>query len=101
MRACVVVLALCAGACSARFSYVPRENAAEKVSGRIAARYDVARGTVRVATMGAAIEPGGARALRVRLAIANASDEPWTLDVRDQTAELYSDSRFGAVVVAP
>jgi hypothetical protein len=103
MRVCAVALAVIAGGCSTRFSYVPRESVAEKMSGRIAARYDLLSppGTVRVAAIGSEVTPDRGRALKVRLAITNASDEPWTFDAREQVADLYSDSRFGATPVAP
>ncbi|HZS39735.1 MAG TPA: hypothetical protein VFF06_23040 [Polyangia bacterium] len=104
MRRCVALaMVLGFGACAPRFNYVPRNRAAAKIDGRIAARYDVAspEGSVRVAALGAVTMPDGARALRVRLAIVNAGDQPWTIDVRDQVADLYSDARTGATSVAP
>ena len=97
----VAVLSVAAAlpACSGTYLYAPATHATGQVAGRLAAEYEIPTerptGDVRVGSLGITeIAPQGApegapegekvRAMHVRMDVLNNSDQPWTLDVRNQ-----------------
>jgi uncharacterized membrane protein YgcG len=93
------LVALTTTACGATYTYVPATNAPPaSLYGHPAADYAIPpqapRGDLRIASYG--IEPlspeGGddesVGSLHIRLAITNKSDQPWTIDTREQQAAL-------------
>jgi len=82
-------------ACASTYVYNPEENATATIRGRTAAYYQIPpaapRGDVRIASFGIAeiVPPGAsagevARAIHLRLVVANNSDQPWSVDTREQ-----------------
>lgn len=94
----VSTLALAAAACGTTdYAYVPAGAPTAEVSGRVAADYPIPatapKGRLRVMSYGvvqAASQDGVTQlpALHVRLVVKNDSARPWTLDTREQQAEL-------------
>ena len=95
----LILVALTTAGCSATYAYVPATNAPPAtLYGHAAADYAIPpqapRGDLRVASYGIEpLSPEGADdesvgALHIRLSIANKSDQPWTLDTREQQAAL-------------
>src|ERR1019366_5337714 len=95
----LILVALTTAGCSATYAYVPATNAPlTTLYGHAAADYAIPpqapRGDLRVASYGIEpLSPEGADdesvgALHIRLSIANKSDQPWTLDTREQQAAL-------------
>ncbi len=92
------VAACAAVGCGATYAFVPTANATSSVYGHAAAEYAVPpqspHGDMRVASYG--IEPLASpdspdqslNALHIREFIDNSSDQPWTLDVREQGLDL-------------
>src|ERR1019366_6047080 len=95
----LILVALTTAGCSATYAYVPATNAPlTTLYGHAASDYAIPpqapRGDLRVASYGIEpLSPEGADdesvgALHIRLSIANKSDQPWTLDTREQQAAL-------------
>jgi hypothetical protein len=95
----VLGLALMLVTCEERYVYVPATSSGAVVGGKPAADVGVPpeapRGDVRVVTFGVSdIVPEGAsdesdvRALHLRVIVANNSEQPWTLDTREQRVAL-------------
>ena len=99
LRIAVTALLLLGACTSSEFTYVPAQNASATMGGRAAADYAIPEnapaGDVRLATYGVAeLQPRGGDddqhvgAIHLRLAIANNSDHPWTIDTRQQRLDL-------------
>lgn len=100
VRYIALLVGLATAACASHeYVYEPASQVTGQVAGRAAANYQIPpelpQGDARVATFGIAkIRPRGApdnayiRALHVRLVVANNSDQPWTLDTREQRVVL-------------
>jgi hypothetical protein len=84
-------------ACSPPYAYVPTTNATAVVQGRVAAEYPVPpespTGDVRIASYGiTSVAPRGsgasARALHLRVVLANSGPTAWAFDTREQRLDL-------------
>jgi hypothetical protein len=106
-RRVVLAVSLLASAsgCSTPYAYVPTTNAIATVGNHVAADYAVPpeapKGDVRIASYGiTSVTPHGdgakARALHLRLVLANNGATTWTLDTRAQRLDLG-----GAALLAP
>jgi hypothetical protein len=107
-RFTVVMLgcALAAG-CASDYLYRPAENATATIRGQVAARYEVPsghpEGDVRIASFGIAkITPSQGtpfRAMHVRMIVANNGPQTWTLDTRQQIADVHGAGQVHAAIV--
>jgi hypothetical protein len=107
LGAAAAVLTLALAGCERDYMYAPTVATTSAVSGRPASYYEVPpeapRGYVQVTTLGFAdIQRQGtsgseerARAIRLRMVVANNSDKPWHIDTREQLLSLpnFGESR--------
>jgi hypothetical protein len=100
MRLGWVAVALLCGACN-DYIYRPAVNARARVEGRPAAIYQVPperpSGDVRLASFGVSKihrASGDLKTMHVRMVVANNSARSWSLDTREQLAELKSGEKF-------
>jgi hypothetical protein len=101
----LVVVLLGAAACESSYVYHPAAHADAEVAGRQAAIYTLpsaahAQGDLRVASFGVSkIKPEDQQgetvhALHVREVVSNSSQQPWTVDTRQQNVELADGRRL-------
>jgi hypothetical protein len=97
-RCLMVALPALATACATEYTYVPRPGIEEPMGNRPAAEYaippEAPRGELQVASYGIVHVASQAapdeylHALHLRVIVRNDSDQPWTLDTREQRVEL-------------
>jgi hypothetical protein len=96
--------ALAMGACN-QYTYVPSTNATAAIRGQTAAKYDIPspaepQGDVRIASFGISkvTRQDGTpmRAIHVRLVASNNSAQPWTIDTRQQLADIRNVGQVSA-----
>ncbi len=89
------------GCSSARYAYVPAASPGP-TGGEIASLYrvpsDRPRGDVEVTSFGVE-HPHGVAALRVRIVVSNNDDQPWSIDTRQQFADIPGVGRVTPLFV--
>jgi hypothetical protein len=96
-RGWVVITALTFGACESMYMYQPSSNATSTVRGRAAAEYQLpsptlTEGDLRIASFGISrvsrAQGGPMHAMHVRMVVSNNTGQPWTIDTREQLADV-------------